>query len=148
MINSILDAVSIALDTEFNGSDGDAYEIHTEEIKQGLVEPCFFVACLKPTTDQFLGKRYFNTYPLCIQYFPSTDKKQRECNDVAERMTDCLEYITTLDDNAKIRGTNMKHEVIDGVLNFFINYDLFTYKVEDSTPMETMESSTTVKEGD
>ena len=146
MINSILDAISITLDAEFNVSDGDAYEIHTEEIKQDLTEPCFFIACLNPTTKLFLGKRYFRSNSFCIQYFPESDKKQKECNAVAERMTWCLEVITMGDD--PIRGTKMKYEVVDGVLQFFINYDCFVYRVEVTTPMEAMETSTNVKEGD
>ena len=39
------------------------------------------------------------------------------------------------------------HQVVDGVLNFFVNYDFFTVKTEDQTPMETMTASTDVKEG-
>ena len=39
MINSIVEAISCSLNKEF----GDDYEIHNEEIKQGLKEPCFFM---------------------------------------------------------------------------------------------------------
>lgn len=38
MINEIIDAISIALDSEFE----DGYKIHKDEIKQDLKEPCFF----------------------------------------------------------------------------------------------------------
>ena len=55
MINAIIEAISVALNGEF----GDSYEIHMEEIEQGLEEPCFFIFCLNPTNDLFLGKRYF-----------------------------------------------------------------------------------------
>ena len=139
MTNSIIEGISTALDAEF----GQGYEIHMEEIKQGLTEPCFFIVTLNPTTEQFLGKRYFKTNSFCIQYFPQSDKKQRECNDVAERMNWCLEYITVSGD--KCRGTQMHHEVIDGVLNFFVNYDFFVYKHEVSEVMGEMESRSTVK---
>ena len=30
----------------------------------------------------------------------------------------------------------MKYEVVDSVLNFFVNYDLFVYKITDSNVME------------
>lgn len=50
MINSIIEAISVSLNKEF----GDDYETHMEEIKQGLKEPCFFIACLNPTIEQFL----------------------------------------------------------------------------------------------
>lgn len=143
MINSIIEAISISLNEEF----GDGYEIHMEEIKQGLEEPCFFIFCLNPTFDLFLGKRYFRTNQFCIQYFPKTDEKQRECNGVAERMCQCLEYITIYGEDKPIRGTKMKHETVDGVLNFFVNYDCFIRKIEQQTPMESLQASTNVKEG-
>lgn len=141
MINSIIKAISITLNGEF----GDGYETHMEEIKQGLVEPCFFIQCLNPTTELFLGKRYFRQNQFCIQYFPETDDKQAECNDVAERLTWLLEYITVPGDALPIRATKMKSDVIDGVLNFFLNYDCFVYRVEQSEPMETFVSSTNAK---
>lgn len=142
MINSIIEAISVSLDAEFG------YETHMEEIKQGLTEPCFFISCLNPTTELFLGKRYFRTNQFCIQYFPqSHEDKQRECNDIAERLIWSLEYID-LDGNLT-RGTEMKYEVVDGVLNFFVNYNCFIYRMEKTeAEMESVESSTKVKEGD
>jgi len=143
MINSIIEAISISLNEEF----GDGYETHMEEIKQGLKEPCFFITCLNPTTELFLGKRYFRTNQFCVQYFPETNEKQRECNGVAERMWQCLEYITIYGEDKPIMGTKMKYEVVDGVLNFFVNYDCFIRKIEQQTPMESLQASTNVKEG-
>lgn len=140
MINSIIEAISITLDAEFG------YETHMEEIKQDLVEPCFYISCLNPTVELFLGKRYFRQNQFVIQYFPESDNEQRECNSVAERLMWSLEYITL--DGDLIRGTVMKYEVIDGILSFFVNYDCFVYRVEENTPMEVMESTTDVKEGD
>ena len=143
MINAIIEAISISLNVEF----GDDYEIHMEEIKQGLKEPCFFIACLNPTTEQFLGKRYQCTNQFCVQYFPKTADKRRECTDVAERMIWCLEYITLDGDTKPIRGAKMRYEIVDGVLNFFVNYDLFILRSEEQTAMETITASTDVKEG-
>ena len=132
MINSIIAGISTALCDEF----GEEYEIFDDEIKQDLKEPCFFIACLNPTHKLFFDKRYFRTNNFCIQYFPKTDTKQRECLGVAESMMECLEIVTA--DDVQIRGTKMKYEVIDGVLNFFVNYNCFVYRVVDETPMETM----------
>ncbi len=143
MINAMIEAISMALDGQF----GQNYEIHMEEIRQGLKEPCFFIFCLSPSKKLFLGKRYFRTNPFCIQYFPATDEKQRECSQVAEQMYECLEYLTIDGGDRPIRGTNMKYEVVDGILNFFVNYDCFIYKVEQQTPMEDLETSTSIKEG-
>lgn len=143
MINSIIEAISIALNEEF----GDGYEIHMEEIKQDLKEPCFFISCVNPTIKLFLGKRYFRQNQFAIQYFPETGEVQRECNTVAERMWQCLEYITIYGEDSPLMGTKMEYEVIDGVLNFFVNYDCFIYKAEQQTSMESLETNINVKEG-
>lgn len=141
MINEIIEAISVSLNEEF----GDDYETHMEEIRQGLKEPCFFITCINPTNELLIGKRYSRTNQFCIQYFPKTDKIQRECNDVAERMWQGLEYITIYGEDKPIRGTKMNYKVVDGVLNFFVNYNCIAYKVEQQTPMENLESSTSVK---
>lgn len=141
MINSIIEAISVALNEEF----GEEYEMHMEEIKQDLKEPCFFISCLNPVTRLSLGKRYFRQNQFCIQYFPKTEDKQRECNETAERITWCLEYISVKGD--LFRGTKMKAETIDGVLNFFVNYDCFVFRVEpEKTAMESYNLNSTVKE--
>lgn len=66
MITTIIEAISVALNAEF----GDSYDIHMEEIEQGLKEPCFFILCLNPASQQFLKGRYFRVSQFCIQYFP------------------------------------------------------------------------------
>ena len=128
MINSIIEGISISLNAEF----GDNYTTYTESVEQGLKEPCFFVFCINPTNRVFLGKRYFKTNQMCIQYFPvDKDRKKEECNAVSERLFDCLEYITVSGD--LVRGTKMNAEIVDGVLNFFVNYDFYVYKKEDAS---------------
>lgn len=71
MINSIVEAISCSLNKEF----GDDYEIHNEEIKQGLKEPCFFIACLNPNNNLFLGKRYERTNQFLHPVFPTVCKE-------------------------------------------------------------------------
>lgn len=144
MINSIIEAISVALNKEF----GDDYEIHMEEIKQGLVEPCFFINCLNPVNNRFIGKRYQMLSQFCIQYFPKSDEKQRECNNVAERMCECLEYITMDGDTKPVSGSGMNYQVIDGVLNFFVDYNFFTIRENEQTAMETMINNTDMRGSD
>lgn len=142
MINEIIEGISTALYDNF----GDDYEIHMEEIEQDLKEPCFFISSLNPTIAQFLGKRYVVRNQFCIQYFPATKKVRRECNDVADKMALAFEYI--LVDDVVLRGTQMKYEVINGVLNFFVNFDGYLYrKGSGEATMETMETKVDAKEG-
>nr|DAR26335.1 MAG TPA: tail completion protein [Caudoviricetes sp.] len=126
MISSIIEGISVAINTEF----GDGYTIYTESIEQGLKEPCFFISCLNPTNKVFLGERYFRTNQMCIQYIPTnTSVEKEECNAVVERLFNCLEYITVEDD--PVRGSKMNSEIVDGILNFLVNYDLFIMKLKN-----------------
>lgn len=141
MINSIIAGISIALDAEFG------YENHMEEIQQDLTEPCFFISCINPATKLYRGNKYFRQNQFCIQYFPESAKKQEECSNVGETLMEILEYITA--DGDLIRGSDMRFEIVDGILNFFVNYDCFVYKdlpLDDS--MENMKNHIRVKDGD
>lgn len=138
MINSIIAGISNALYQEFG------YENHMEEIKQGLKAPCFFISCIKPTLQRYPGKRYFRENSFVIQYFPKAEMDyQKECSSVADRMFFCLEAIQT--NEGSIRGTKMSYQVIDGVLNFFVNYDCFMRKVEQLTTMGEMKNHINTK---
>lgn len=142
MINTLIEAISTALYEEFG------YEIHMEEIAQGLEEPCFYISCLEHTSKKFPGERSLSQYQFCIQYFPETTEKQRECNSVSERMEQCLEYIMIDGEERPLRGTKMKHNTVNGVLNFFVDYDFFLYqRREKQESMENLETSINV-EGD
>ncbi len=131
MINSIIESIAVALNSEF----GSEYTVYTESIEQGLKEPCFFVLCINTVSRIFFDKRYFKGNQFCIQYFPADKQRKREeCSMVAERLFSCLEYV--LNGSDLIRGTKMNAEIVDGILNFFVNYDLFVMKPTETTPME------------
>lgn len=142
MINSIIDAVAKALNGEF----GDDYEIYGEQIEQGLKEPCFFVAIIEASVQPYPGNRYLRHNQLCIQYFPLSTAKNRECEDVAVRLEQCLECIAL--DDGYIRGTDMSHEVHDAVMSFFVNYNMFVTRINENEQMESIMSNTMIKEVD
>lgn len=132
MTNDVIYSISNALDKEFG------YEIHMEEIKQDLKEPCFFITLLDSSTQILVGKRYEKRHQICIQYFPESKHVQRECNHVAERLTLCLEYIGDLA-GGFVRGTDMHYQVTDGVLHFFVNYNFHVFKqTKPEEPMHDM----------
>ena len=132
MIDKIVKAISLALNEEF----GDGYKIYTEGVEQDMENPCFFIICNAPRNTLFLGKKYFRPNIFCIQYIPSTEDIRAECNSVIERLFECLEYIRV--DNRLIRGTKMEPEVKDGILYFFLNYDFFVYKKDETETMEAL----------
>ena len=96
---------------------------------------------------QFRDKRYYCKNQFYIQYFPKNDRKRRECTEIAERLMQCLEYITPEEDELPVRGTKPRYEVIEGVLNFYINYDYFVIKTDEQSALETIEIKSGVKEG-
>lgn len=143
MINSVIEAVSSALYAEFG------YKVHMEEIRQGLNGPCFFIACPQPLIQPFPGNRYFRENHMIVQYFPdSRTDWNRECHDIAERLYWCLEWITMRGETRPVRGTEMSHEIEDGVLQFLVSYNFFVRKTEQEIEMETMIEKQNVKEGD
>lgn len=140
-IQNIVDGICKALSDAF----GDGYEIYTENVQQNLTEPCFLVKLVKPTQNQFFGKRYYRTQLFCIHYFPkSKDEPDAECFEVQDKLNDCLEYITV--DGDLIRGTQMNSDITDDVLSFMVNYDMYVIKQPETVPeMETLDHSTDVK---
>lgn len=133
MIQDIIDGIVAALLSVFPNMT-----IYTEEVKQGLKEPCFVLQSVKPTREQFLGNRYYRTNLFSVQYFPqSKNDAKAECNSVTEKLFQALEYIMVSGDLQ--RGTGMNAEYFDGVLTFLVNFNLF---VRSKTVQESMDAVT------
>ena len=135
MVNDLIDAISIKLNQVF----GDGKRIYSETVKQGLREPCFFIAVLNPLQTQMIGNRYFRQHPFDIHYFPAVQDNNNELQGMASDLFDALEYIT-LTNGDLVRGSEMHYEVVDGVLHFFVDYNMFVNKVE--VPADNMETLT------
>lgn len=133
MLNKIIDGISVKLNETF----GDGYRIYTESVKQGLKEPCFFIQLVNPGNKELLNIRFKRNNLFVIQYFPATDKPKAECNNVLDALFIALEEITV--DGDPQRGINRRGEMVNGVLSFFVNYNMVLKKVKEETPMETLE---------
>lgn len=120
MIQSIIDGIIASLRTEYDTS----YRIYTESVEQGLQEPCFSVLCLKPSGNRELNDRFKRFFPFMITYFPESDEPIAECNAVCEVLLGLLNDIRTDIGVVHASGTP-SGEVIDGNLQFNIQYDVF-----------------------
>lgn len=141
MVNNLIDGISIKLNQVF----GDGVDIYSETVKQGLKEPCFFITVLNPSQSKMIKGRYFRQHPFDVHYFPTeSDKKNEEMQRVASDLLDGLEYIT-LTNGDLVHGTNMNYEIVDGVLHFFVQYNMFVKKIEVVDDMETLTIETDVK---
>ena len=132
-IKELIDAIAEALFQEF----GSGYELHTEKVEQGLVEPCFLIRCLNPTKNLYLGRCYKRTNQFSVQYIPSTAEANEECASVLERLFECLEDVIV--SGKPIHGTELNGEITDGILTFTVNYDGFVLQTEEEYIMEDLE---------
>lgn len=130
MIKDIMDGVSNKLHELFGNCEiyGDT------DVVQGLSPPCFFIAVLEPRENCLIGNRRFRQYPIDVEYFPAVDKDNMECLNVADSLFEGLEYII-LSNGDLLHGTNKHYEIIDSVLHFRINYNVFLRNVEQKDLM-------------
>lgn len=132
MYNDILDAITCRLNELF----GDDYAIHTDPVRQGLKEPCFFVQFLEPTEKPMVGRRYFRDTGIAIQYLLGEQTEiLREMNRAADLLMDGMEYIT-LSDGDILRGTDRstRSDLEERVLTFLVNYNAFIIKPAEEVP--------------
>lgn len=142
MTNEIIKGIAAAL----NGTFGSEYDVYAEDVPQGFKEPCFSIVHILSDRSAKLPNRYLSRNKFDIHYFPKSEhRKKAEIRSVAESLFLSLEYINVLDNLC--RGTKMSYEIIDGVLHFFVNYDM--YVVKDKVPepyMMTLEKQTSTLE--
>lgn len=135
MVNDLIHAISIRLNSVF----GDAYKVYQNDVEQGLSPPCFFIASLKTTVKPLLGRRSRLESPFDIHYFPKTDGDNSELLAVAQQLVDALDMIT-MQSGDHVRGTKQNYEIVDGVLHYFVQYNLhLVTPLDKTTPMGTLD---------
>jgi len=114
--------------------DKTTTEIYSEEIPQNFKEPCFFIKEIRSSQNRELGNRYKRGHFYDIHYFPNpkSSRKNQELRDIAEILYDQMEYIEVA--GKLTMGQDMNHEIIDGVLHFFVKYPIYLYKETESIP--------------
>lgn len=138
MITDIMDGISIAIDDAF----GEGYEIHADkDVIQELNKPCFFIAVLNPSQTPRLKGRYYRQHPFDVHYFPEDAGDNKDMHLKALKLLEILEVIT-LPNGDMVRGTGMNYEIIDGVLHFRVDYNVFLQAKEDKETMETLNIET------
>ena len=135
MLGEIIKGISMALNAAF----GDGCEIYQNDVEQGLREPCFFIAVLKPEIDPLPGNRELRRYPFDVQYFPPSPGDNAGMLSAAETMAEALRVLA-LPDGDLLRGTGMSYEFSDNVLHFFVTYNLSVMRPISTAAMETLET--------
>lgn len=145
MVNEITNGIALSLTKACPN-----YKIYIDDVQQGLNRPCFFIALVEANQTQHLGRRLWREHLFDIHYFPKKEDDNREINAVLDTLRLCLRYVAVKEDNGQgeglVRGTDMRHEVVDSVLHFFVNYNVFVLLPAPDDPyMETLDHVVTLR---
>lgn len=130
MVEELFTAIATRLHQVF------ALPVHRNDVAQSLEEPCFLVFLLRVVQTPQLGNRVRRVYPFDIQYVPRDPTDNVELQGVAEELLGALEYIE-LPSGDLVRGREIKYELVDGVLHFFIDFGV---QLQYLTPTEQMQT--------
>lgn len=136
IVNDVREAVIAVLNQHF-----PAIKICDEEIEQGLAEPCFFVKLFPTAQGREFNRRYKRYHAFDIHYFAATNEAMQV---MAGQLYEHLEYIQL--SGSVVRGSKLHHEMIDGVLHFFVNYDFHIIREKPAVPkMRELEQEGDIK---
>jgi len=131
VVVQLADAIADALQLAFD------LPVYGERVRQGLETPCFLVVPVRISREHVRGGRYEQTHLFDVRYFDEAGDFDG-AHDVADRLFDALEVVS-LADGGKVRGSDMKYEIKEGVLLFSTMYRLLLYKEEEKTIMEDLQ---------
>lgn len=142
MIDEIITGISLALDKKFN-EQADAYTIYSEKVEQGLKEPCFIISPVEVSKTPFLNLRSKCSYEFDI-VFISKSGTQAEMLRTADLLFPTLNMITLLN-GGMLLGYDMRYEITDDVLHFFVRYPVVMKGIRDETLMDSLEVNETIE---
>lgn len=115
--------------------------IYGEESAQGFTAPCFYVKLFPVEQKRELNRRYVRRHSFDIHYFGTSNT---DMYDKAESLYAVLEYINV--NETMCRGKSMKHEILEGVLHFYVDYDFSIMRPKETVPfMQTMNQEANIK---
>lgn len=121
--------------------------IYKEKVEQGLKYPSFFILQLNVTQEGDLRPYRWLNFQMNIRYRPTKDynSKRSELDQLGLDMLDGLEEVEV--EGKPLRGRDMNYEIIDGALQFFINFRMRIKKEEgEGQKMLELENSAYIKE--
>lgn len=142
IVQSLTVALSKKLEEAF-----DNPVIYHDMLPMGFTEPCFFINSINSQVALRLYDRYRVQVSYDITYHPEERHfHSQELSKVADKMAFGLEYIP-LEDGGLVRGNDIKWEVQDNVLHFFISFDFFVRRpVDRGIKMQTLTQQYGLKE--
>lgn len=106
--------------------------VYKDKVKQGFKTPCFFVTCLNGEQNKVGRNKYNRDYLFNIR-FHMKEPDRVELLIKGEEIQELLQEIKN--GNELLRGKELKYEIVDDILQFFVSYKQGFAKVEDRGPL-------------
>lgn len=137
--DTIINAISKTLSDNFEG-----VSIYTNKAEQGLILPCFFITQKNTEFEKVGRNKYKINYLINISYHPK-ELSEVKLNEIAFNLFNLLEVLS-LDNKKIIYSKGLRYEIVDGILQFFVNYELTVNKgVTQETKLNNIEITGGVK---
>ena len=131
VVNEIVLGIAAKIKTIFK--DRGDYPIYDDNEEQGLEKPCFFIKVLngEETREIGLENQFYKDLLNIVIVGYTLDGNTEILNNMIDNLYE-LEYIE-LSDGSLIRAMKLRSKIEDGVLHFFIDYNLSIKKGENKT---------------
>ena len=120
--------------------------VYKEKIEQGVRYPHFFILPLNTTRERDLGLRGWIYYQVNIRYRLMQDFNSKYA-DLEQMGIDLMWALDTITVSGfELRGRDMSYQIVDGVLQFFINFRMRIKQEQEMIKMLTLNNSAEIKE--
>lgn len=110
--------------------------LYKNKVKQGLKYPCFFIAQINTSNTKVSKDKYELDYLLNIRYHDE-DPTRVKLDEVGFTLLGILERIDT--ENLYLFGRNLRYEITDDVLIFYVNYKVRVIKPIEVSKLQELE---------
>lgn len=130
MVESVINEIVIGIATKINNIYKKKYPIYTDAQEQGVDKPCFFIKYLNGEENREIGlqDRFYKDEANLVVIGYTQDGNTEFLNNMVDNLYD-LEYIE-LTDGTLLRASKLHPKIEDGILHFFIDYEIFIKKDE------------------
>lgn len=107
--------------------------VYDEPVKQGLTTPAFQLLIIDTHGERLMAKYSSRSYSFNINYYPDTEDKRNECDEILDQFITEFKYIADQHHVHEIDGT-----VSDDVLVITFDVKVLLREVEDGITMQEL----------
>ena len=124
----LIDAISIRLDEVFDSN----YPIYLENVKQGLVTPCFFIQPVYGSDENMISNRKYRTYNFDIIFIPDNIEDKSLFAEVSAKLFNSFDSLEV--DGAILPTFERRINVVNNTLHFGVTFKYYLYDVKEPEP--------------